>query len=111
MKYWIQVSFSLILFIGIFSACQQEKQSVSDTQLLNIVIDAQILESASNHLSGSIRDSISGAYYQALFKKYNLDKQSFQQLIDDLSKDPVKAKRIYSIASDTLSAMQKRSNQ
>jgi hypothetical protein len=111
MKYWIQVSCSFLLFLVVFSACEQEKQQYSDAQLVEIVIDAQILESASNHLSGKLRDSISGAYYQALFKKHNLEKAQFQQIINDLSINPTKAKKIYSIASDSLTAMQKRANQ
>jgi hypothetical protein len=111
MKFWIQVSFKTIFFLSFFVSCQPEKQSITNAQLVNIVIDAQILESASNHLSGKLRDSISGVYYEALFKKHKLEKAQFQQIINDLSADPVKAKQIYSIASDSLTAMQKRSNQ
>ena len=94
----------------VLQSCTTDKAELSDDVLVKIVMDAQTLEAASNHLSGSMRDSITPCYYRALFKKYNLEKAEFEKLMDELGKNPIRAKKIYGIVSDSLLSKQKKPN-
>ena len=85
------------------SCNQQVNQSqLTDSQLVALVIDTQILEAASSHLVGTVKDSLSKSFYDTVLKKHNLDKMSFQKTIDELSANPERAKKIYTIVGDSL---------
>ena len=92
------------LSIFVFSNCNQqfEKQQLSDNQLVVLILDTQILEAASSHLTGTVKDSLNKMFYDVILKKHNLDKMSFEKTIDKLSANPERAKKIYNMTSDSI---------
>ena len=75
---------------------------MTDNQYVGLIIDTQILEAASSHLTGTVKDSLNKSFYDVVLKKNNLDKSSFEKAIDNLSANPERAKKIYTIVGDSL---------
>ncbi|MEM6316703.1 MAG: DUF4296 domain-containing protein [Bacteroidota bacterium] len=81
----------------ILGACEKvpKEYQLSETQMTNILADIHISESATQHLSLSLRDSMVELYLAQILEIHQVEMDIFKPEYERLKKDPERLQRIY----------------
>jgi len=87
------------IFAGIFiiiCSCQKKLESkISDEQIINILADIHIAESAIALVNPAMKDSIVKGYKSEIFSVYKVDSIEFKQYFETLQADPKRMTLLY----------------
>ncbi len=85
------------IFLLVTTSCAKEEvpYQLSDEQFINIVTDIHISESASQHLSLAIRDSMVVVYLDQILAIHEVPKEVFEPDYQKLKRDPEKLQFVY----------------
>lgn len=100
-------SISLFLLLLTATSCTKEEvpYQLSDEQLIHIITDIHISESASQHLSLAIRDSMVVIYLDQILAINEVPKEVFEPTYQKLKRDPKKLQFIYAKVIERLNVL------
>ena len=106
----IRIGFLAILlfsFLLVITSCTKEEApyQLSDEQLVDIMTDIHISESASQHLSLLMRDSMVVIYLDQILEIHEISKEIFEPTYQKLKRDPKKLQVIYTKVIDKLNIL------
>jgi hypothetical protein len=87
-----------ILSVLILFGCGQKKQegTLSEDQLVAILIDAHTAEAALSYLYGEKKDTFAENYYQEIYTIHDISETEFRRAIRNLRNDNAAMIRVYS---------------
>ncbi|MFK7979705.1 MAG: DUF4296 domain-containing protein [Saprospiraceae bacterium] len=96
----MRIIFQWVLVFALFvdvSSCTKEATpyQLTDEKLTNIITDIHISESATQHLSLSLRDSMVQVYLDQILEINEVSKAVFEPEYQQLKRDPKKLQLIY----------------
>jgi len=83
----------LVLFFG----CSQKKQegSLSEDELVDVLLDAHTAEAALSYLYGEKKDTFAENYYEEIYTIHDISEEEFRKAIRDLRSDNEAMIRVY----------------
>ncbi len=99
------IFFASVLFLGM--ACQKVEApyELSNEKWAHILADIHISESATQHLSLSLRDSMVVLYLDQILEIHEVPKAIFEKEYERIKKDPAKLKVVYQTVTKRLSEL------
>ena len=96
----MRIIFQGLLFLVLLvemSSCTKEETiyQLTDEKLINIIADIHISESATQHLSLSLRDSMVQVYLDQILEIHEVSRDVFEPEYQQLKRDPKKLQLIY----------------
>ena len=103
-KLFLQVLSAIVLAL-LLSSCIDEKPTytLSEDQLIDILVDVHLAEAALQNYYGEEKDSITEELYEALFTFNAIDSTTFRENLKSLRRDPKKLQKIYTMVVEELS--------
>jgi hypothetical protein len=98
MKHFTSFIFSILLFFMITSCSEKklESNSISSSKMSNIIADLQLVQAAQNYNGIALIDTNSyKSMRENIFKKYNINKNQFDNALAMYSNDSDTLKSIY----------------
>ncbi len=100
MRKGMRIIFQWVLFLALLveaSSCTKEETAyqLTDEKLTNIITDIHVSESATQHLSLSLRDSMVQVYLGQILEIHEVSKDVFEPEYQQLKRDPEKLQLIY----------------
>ena len=98
------------LFLLMTTSCTKEETpyQLSDEQLVDIVTDIHISESATQHLSLAFRDSMVVVYLDQILEIHEVPKEVFEPDYQKLKRDPKKLQFIYAKVIEKLNILKRK---
>lgn len=91
--------FFMLFFIcgllGLPSCGDQVSCTLSQGELLDVLVDIQIAETAAQSLTGTVKDSIQELYYRQIFEIHGIEEEVFKTCFDELQADPERMSAMY----------------
>ena len=89
--------FFILVTLSFFFACKDKSPiyQLEDEQFIKILADMHISESASQHLSLSVRDSMAKVYLKQILSIHEVEISVFESEYKRLKNEPSKLKKIY----------------
>jgi hypothetical protein len=91
------VSFLLATSLLSFFGCSQKKQegTLSEDQLVEVLLDAHTAEAALSYLYGEKKDTFAENYYAEIYAIHDISETEFRQSIRNLRNDNAAMIRVY----------------
>ena len=90
------ILFILCLLLLVPGCIEPEPEfTLPDEQLVKLLYDIQVAESALQTVHSRIKDSVIAVYYDQIFEIHGVDQKVLLQNIETLKKSPVKSNIIY----------------
>ncbi|MCB0703704.1 MAG: DUF4296 domain-containing protein [Saprospiraceae bacterium] len=85
-------------------SCWQNKDKLPevDTKLVNVLVDLHLAEAAAANLTSRTRDTLLPKYYDQVFQIHQMDAAEWKQTMDELQRQPLLMKQLYTQVLDTL---------
>ena len=102
---WLAVS-GLALF-----SCGKPKQCIlPDDQLVRVLADIQIAESAAQSLISPVKDSVLEAYYQQIYEIHGVEESQFRECYAELQANPDRMNALFEQVFEELGRLDAKSN-
>lgn len=87
----------LVISLLSFFGCSQKKQesTLSEDQLVEVLLDAHTAEAALSYLYGEKKDTFAENYYGEIYTIHDISETEFRQAIRDLRNDNAAMIRVY----------------
>ncbi len=80
---------TLVLAALVISSCVEKKSGEwSEQEIIPILFDLNVAESAVEMAHMDLRDSLENQYRRQIFEMHNIDQEEFESMMEDLSEDP-----------------------
>lgn len=100
--------FLIITSLCFFSCNEKTPCALADEELVLILADVQIAESAAQSIIGPARDSLLDAYYRQIFEIHEVGEEEFRDCFRALEEDPERMSEIYELVIEELNRQEAR---
>lgn len=92
------------------SACSGKSDwPLPEKELIPLLVDVHLAESAASHLTGPVKDSVIQVYYNQIFTIHEMDSASFERVMAALDADPALMIEVYKQMEDEIARRENRS--
>ena len=90
------------LFLSAISCEQQNNLTIPEDRMIELLLDAHILEATLMEASNSVKDSVSEVMYQQFYTIHGIKPEEFRKNLEIIQNDPELTNKIYKRLQDTV---------
>lgn len=81
--------------LGFPSCGEKSSCSLTQDQMMEILMDVQIAETAAQSLASPVKDSVQEVYYRQIFEIHGVGEEAFKICFEELQADPERMSAVY----------------